>query len=148
MKYKFKLQGLLRLREFREYQVKLKISQINKRIYEINNQIAREKKEIEESHNSMCDMVEAGISGEMISFFPYFIQGKEQRIKQLQEELVQRKNEYKETIAELSEARGEVKLIEKMKEKDFDKYKKELQKKEDKILEDLVQVNIYKKRKS
>ena len=76
--------------------------------------------------------------GRMIQFFPYFIQGKKDDIKNKESLLWALKKKYDQKITELATARGEVKVMENFKEKKKGEYTKERNKKEMESIEEII----------
>ena len=137
-KYKFKLQGLLKLREFREHQEKLNLSKINKEIVRINDLIDKANVDIKIAYESADKLIEQGMDGQMISFYPMFIKSKRELIAQLEAQLTTLHQGHKVQVMTLAHHRGEVKVIENMKEKELSKYKKEQEKKTQEKIDDIL----------
>jgi flagellar FliJ protein len=138
--FKFKLDGLLKVREFKERALKVELGQILKQINEAQDEILNLKKNIQETYDAQEQFLADPSAGDMIKFFPKFIETKNHAIEN-QENLIyalQKKFETKQL--ELATARGEVKVIENLKEKKKTEYKKKIEKKHQENVDELVQI--------
>jgi flagellar FliJ protein len=77
-------------------------------------------------------------TGQMLQFFPMFIQGKKDEIKNRETLLWSLRKKYDKKIAELATARGEVKIMENFKDKKKDEWKKEKNKKEQEAIDEII----------
>ena len=81
-KFKFKLDGLLKVREFKEKKVKIELGEILREINDVENKIALANQAISETYDAQeAFMADSNSSGQMLQFFPLFIQGKKEDIK-------------------------------------------------------------------
>lgn len=130
-KFDFKLEGLLKLREFKEHNTKMELGEINRIILGTQDKIAELKKNVGIGYESQEALLEGGVSGKLIQFYPYYTQAILEHIQKLKTELEQKQKEYDEKLKELSQRKKEVEVIQKLKDKEHFKYKKELNKKEE-----------------
>lgn len=137
-KYKFKLEGLLKLRKFDEQKVKMEIGQIVSEIENTKNRITKLKDDIDEAYKARDMEMEKNVSGEFLHFFPMFLQGKNEDIDNNENLLVALNRKYQAKLAELNEARGKVKVVENLKEKDFTDFRREQNKKEEEKIQDIL----------
>ena len=136
-KFNFKLEGLLKLRRFKENEIKIEIGKILKKISHLQDYIAELKQNIDQTYKTQEEYFETETSGSAAKFFPEYIEAKKEEIKQKERELSEWQKKYQEKLLEMNMARGEVKVIEKMKEKKFQDHKRKEQKKLDQDLEDI-----------
>ena len=129
-KFKFKLDGLLKVREFKEKQIKIELGEILKEIGIVEEQIAKANKAIDECYEAQEVSMKDHAPGRMLQFFPYFVQGKKEDIKNKETLLWALKKKFNLKIAELATARGQVKVMENFKDKKFGEWNKERNKKE------------------
>ena len=137
-KFKFKLEALLKLREFAEKQKKLELGKVLREIADVKDYIEKLKQDIQESYEAQEQFLANPAAGQMIQFFPFFIKSKNDEIKNQQTLLKALENKFEDKSRELALARGEAKVIEKLKEKHHDKYKKQILKNENQQLEEIV----------
>ncbi len=137
-KFKFKLDGLLKVREFKEKKIKIELGEILKEISLVESQIAEANVAIDETYKAQEDFMKDPSAGQMIQFFPYFIQGKKQDIKNKDNLLWALRKKYDKKIAELAISRGEVKVLENFKDKKQVEWKKDKDKKEHEAIEEIL----------
>lgn len=137
-KFKFKLDGLLKVREFKEKKIKIELGEILKEIAEVDALIAEANKAIDETYKAQEEVMKDPAAGQMIQFFPYFIQGKKEDIKNKESLLWALRKKYDKKISELAEARGEVKVLENFKDKKQVEWKKEKDKKDQEAIEEIL----------
>ena len=137
-KFKFKLDALLKVREFKEKKIKIELGEILKEIGLVENKITAANIAIDESYQAQETVLADPASGRMIQFFPYFIQGKKEDIKNQENLLWALKKKYENKIKELATARGEVKVMENFKEKKKGEWTKEKNKKETEAIEEII----------
>ena len=137
-KFKFKLDALLKVREFKEKKIKIELGEILKAIGEVEEKISLANIAIDETYAAQ-EVAMADLStGNMLQFFPYFIKGKKEDIKNKENLLWALKKKYDFKITELATARGQVKVMEKFKEKKLNEYIRERNKKELEAIEEIL----------
>ena len=139
-KYKFKLEGLMKLREFNEKRVKLELGEIVSEVQNLKDEIESIEKQIDEAYESYHSSSRNGADGKFLQFYPYYIQGKKEDIKNKVNLIFSLERRMEEKRKELSIARGEVKVIENLKEKGFEAWKKETMKKAQEDIDDLMTI--------
>lgn len=137
-KFSFKLEGLLKLRHFKEEQLKVELGQINTDIQNTKVRIAELEQHIAEAYDSQEKSLSGHSDGRLARFFPYFIQAKKEDIKANENLLFSLERKYQAKLKEVSQAMGESKLIQNMKEKAKDTWKKEKEKKEQEDIEEIL----------
>lgn len=140
--FKFKLDGLLKLREFKEKTIKVELGLILKEISIVENKIAEANRAITETYEAQEAFMKDPSSGQMLQFFPRFVQGKKEDIKNKENLLWSLKKKYEKKILELAQARGEVKVMENFKETKKDLWKKEKNKKEVEKIEEILMMRL------
>lgn len=136
--YKFKLEAVLKMRKLAEEQVKMKLGRVNIKISEVMQNIKEQDASIDQAYESQEAGLNKGLDGQEIRFHPYFVQGKRAHIGQLKAELRMHEAEREQLQKELSRKRADVKVIEKLREKDFKQYKTKIEKKMNLQLEEDV----------
>ncbi|MBD66424.1 MAG: hypothetical protein CME62_14530 [Halobacteriovoraceae bacterium] len=138
-KFKFKLEPLLKIRKLKEDQCKMLIGQVQARINQLHEYKQGELAGIESAYKAQEDGLEQGMSGQEAQFHPYFVSAKKARIKLIDNEVSELQDKLKDMFKELNKLRADVKVIEKMKEKEIKSYKKEYTKKQFATIEEQVQ---------
>lgn len=136
--FKFKLDGLLKLREFKENSIKSQLGAILKEINRVEGKIEEIEKSIDESYKSQEEFLAQPAAGEMIKFFPYFIQGRKEDLAVQHNLLRGLRNQYEQKLLELKKARGDVKVLENMKDKKSSEFRKAANKKREADIEDIL----------
>lgn len=139
-KFKFKLDALLKVREFKEKKIKIELGELLKEIGEVEEKIALANKAIDETYAAQETFMADPAAGRMIQFFPYYIQGKKEEIKNKENLLWALKKKYDAKIVELAEARGQVKVMENFKDKKKGEWTKERNKKEQEAIDELLMI--------
>lgn len=139
-KFKFKLDAVLKMREFKEKKIKIELGEILKEIGDVEEKIAAANKAIDETYSAQETFMADPAAGRMIQFFPYFIQGKKEEIKNKENLLWALKKKYDAKITELATARGEVKVMENFKDKKKGEWTKEYNKKQQENIDELLMI--------
>ncbi len=139
-KFKFKLEAVLKVREFKEKKIKIELGEILKEISTVEDKIALANAAIDEAYGAQEVAMKDLVGGKMIQFFPYFIQGKKEDIKNMENLLWALRKKYNLKISELATARGEVKVMENFKDKKKGEWTKEKNKKEQEAIDEIVQI--------
>jgi flagellar FliJ protein len=139
-KYKFKLEAVLKMRKIREDQCKTEIGRIQVEIGKIKAKIEEQHAGINEAYELQEQSLKDGSTGQESRFHPYFVTGKRSHIESLQRDLDEHEKRVARMYQILTQFRADVKLIDKMKEKDEKKFKKARNKKIDEDLEEQNQM--------
>lgn len=139
-KFKYKLQGVLRLKELAEEQIKTNLGRIIREIEEKNQQIENYRNEInfyfdryELAENSKGDML-----GGLRTYMPEFLISHYEKIKKCKDDIYHLDLKKKEIIKKLYEAKGQVKIFSNLKDKKYSEFKKNLNKKINDELDEIV----------
>lgn len=137
-KFKFKLDGLLKLREFKESQLKIELGHIIREIEETKRIIEKLNDDLDEGYEAHEKILYKNAGGNLIKFFPEYFQAKREDIKNKENLLYSLNRKMEAKRKELALARGEVKVIENLKEKKAEEHKKEKEKLEQLSIDDLL----------
>ena len=118
-KFNFKLQGLQRFRAFKEDKIKIELGEIVSRMNNLKGDNARLDKDIGEAFENQNKLVSEMVGGSILHFFQYYINGKRETIRENKEKLKQLRVEYEEKTVELSQAMGEVKVIDSIRKRNY-----------------------------
>ncbi len=139
-KFKFKLDGLLKLREFSEKKIKIELGEILKEITATEEMIAKMNRDIDETYKAQDELLSTAADGRLLQFFPYYIQGRKEDIKNKENLLWSLRKKYENKVQELATARGQVKVLENFKDKKKHEWTKEKDKKELESIEELLMI--------
>lgn len=137
--YKFRLEALLKLRKLKEHQQKIELAKINKKISVIDNKVLEARDDIKTAYTAMEETLKDGSDGQFAQFFPMYIKGKRAFIENSMKERELLVQEYEKCRQVLNQKRGDVKVVQNMKEKDFEQERKKYLKKLDATIEDIIQ---------
>jgi flagellar FliJ protein len=138
-KYLFKLDPVLKVRKLKEENCRMELGKLISFLSRIEDQIKHDTSEIQNYYKIQEASLQNGIRGNQVQAFPMLIAAKKKNIQLLlrdkkeQERLIDLKKK------ELATLRGELKVLENLKEKDFDQYKKALNKEIDQKVEEQTQ---------
>lgn len=135
-KYQFKLDPVLKLRRLKEEQCRVQLGQLTSELTKIENQIEYDKNEVLNYSKIQEASLKNGVRGDQIQAFPMLIAGKEKNLELLYRDKKITERKIEEKRKELAELRGELKVIENLKEKDYTQYKKEINKEIDQKVEE------------
>ena len=138
MKYKFRSEGLLKLRKFKEHKEKIQLAELNRLILKAKENIDQAREEIKIAHEGRQAALEERDKNYIIHFYPAFIEGRQIYIKQQEDHLKGFQEELEKKTQKFVQLRSQLKLVEKWKEKDFLKFKQENQKKIESEVEDII----------
>jgi len=139
-KFKFKLDGLLKVREFNEKKIKIELGEILKEIGATEEQIAKMNRDIDETYKAQEELIATSADGRLLQFFPFYIQGRKEDIKNKENLLWSLRKKYDNKVQELAQARGQVKVLENFKDKKKVEWTKEKDKKELETIEELLMI--------
>jgi len=139
-KFKFRLEGLLKLREFKEHKAKIELGQVNKKISEVKIKIAELKNNLLIGNQSQEEVLtsKGGSKGRMLYFFPYFERGIMAHIDKLKGQQRELENSYQQKLTQLHKLKGEVEVIDKLKQKEKKIYLKKINKKIEEDIQDTI----------
>jgi flagellar FliJ protein len=138
-RYTFRLEPVLKVRRLKEENCRMELGQLITELSRIENQLAHDRREIDNYYKIQENAMKNGIRGDQVQAFPMLVAAKERNIelllrdKKKQEELIEAKKQ------ELATLKGELKVIENLKEKDYNEYRKALNKEIDQKVEEQTQ---------
>lgn len=146
-KFKFKLDGVLKIREFKEKEAMNAIAEVVAQIEETKAEIRDIHSAIDRGYESQDSLKDGAIKGHQLSFYPMFFKGKNEHLKNCEAKLAALEKKYQRRVQEYAEAKGEVKVIEKLKDKEFAAFKKEMEKKVEENREEFVVMQMSRRKK-
>lgn len=117
----------------------MELGQLITELSRIENQLAHDRREIDNYYKIQESAMKNGIRGDQVQAFPMLVAAKDRNIelllrdKKKQEELIESKKQ------ELATLKGELKVIENLKEKDYNEYRKAMNKEIDQKVEEQTQ---------
>jgi flagellar FliJ protein len=138
-KFIFKLEALLKLREFEEQKAIVELGRIVKSMQDLKNENSVLSEQIGECYRMQELEAKNKTTGRQMSFYPQFITAKRAHIKKNETLIIQFLKKYEAAKIVMQQRRADLKLVVKMKEKEFIEYKKENEKKMYQEIEDSYQ---------
>jgi len=136
--FKYKLQSVLKLREFEKKKIENQLSSVNFEIQKTKKKIEDILLSISDLQNKINKVGENGfLDLSLIKYFPEFLIASEKEVENLKNYLNDQEKLREETLKSLDECMAKVKILEKDKEIKIDKYKFDQRKKENLELEDM-----------
>lgn len=145
-KFKFKLEGVLKLREFKENEAMNAIAEVVAEIEATKSEIQEIHEAIDRGYQSQESLADSESKGHQLYFYPYFFKGKNEHLKNCEAKLAALQKKYERRVQEYAEAKGEVKVIQNLKDKEFNAYKKAYDKKVEENREEFVIMQMNRKK--
>jgi len=136
-KFKYKLDGLLKLRKFEEDKIKFALGRINNEIQRCLDEKVKLGKDIEEGFTTQESLLSDGTIAHKISYLPDLLIAKKNHLEQLnnyEEKLI---DERTQLMLKLQKAHQNHKMLMNLKESEFQEFKKEYTKKTELNLEEI-----------
>jgi flagellar protein FliJ len=139
-KYVFKLAPVLKVRKLKEENCRSELGVLIQQLNRIEDQLSHDRNEIDRYFSIQEGALKSGMNGGQVQAFPLLVQGKDKNIqlllrdKKRQEQLIEEKKQ------ELAILRGELKVMENLREKDYTDYRKAVNKEIDMKVEEQTQM--------
>lgn len=138
-KYTFRLEAVLKLRKLKEENCRSELGRLISYLTKIDDQLNHERKEIDNYYQIQESAMKNGVRGDQVQAFPMLVAAKEKNIQLLQKERSDQEFLIDDKKQELAIVRGELKVIENLKEKDYNEYRKAVGKEIDQKVEEQTQ---------
>jgi flagellar FliJ protein len=139
-KYQFKLEPVYKLRKLKEENCRTELGVLIMELDKILGQIDHDRRQIESYYQIQENSLKMGVSGGQVQAFPILVQGKERNINLLLDAKTAQEKKIEAKKKELAVLRGELKVIENLKEKDFLNWRKAVNKEIDQKVEEQTQI--------
>lgn len=117
----------------------MELGQLVMQLTRIDNQMAHDQNEINNYYKIQEGALVNGMSGSQLQAFPMLIAAKQENIVRLQNERKRQEQKIEDKKKELAQLKGDLKVMENMKEKDYEQYRKALNKEIDQKVEEQTQ---------
>jgi flagellar FliJ protein len=138
-KYAFRLEPVLKVRKLKEESCRMELGKLIMQMTTIDDQLAHDRNEIDNYFKIQESALKNGMTGSQLQAFPMLIAAKQQNINLLIKEKNKQEQKIADKKAELSQLKGELKVIENLRQKDYDDYRKALNKETDQKVEEQTQ---------
>lgn len=139
-KYVFRLEPVLKLRRLNEENCRMELGQLMAHLTKIEDQLAHDRTEANRYFEIQELSLKGGVRGGQLQAFPMLMAAKEQNIKLLSREKQEQEYLIEQKRQQLAILRGELKVIENLKEKDYTEYRKSFNKEVDEKVEEQTQI--------
>jgi flagellar FliJ protein len=137
--YTFRLEPVLKVRKLKEENSRMELGKLVTELNKIDNQLAHDRKEIEQYYKIQEGSLKSGMRGDQVQAFPMLVAGKNRNIELLLRDKKIKEEEIEYKRQELAVLRGELKVVENLKEKDYTEFRKALNKETDQKVEEQTQ---------
>ena len=138
-KYTFRLEPVLKVRKLKEENCRMELGQLLMHLNRIDDQLAHDQKEINKYYEIQEGALKNGMRGGQLQAFPMLVAGKERNIELLKRDRIKQEQLIADKKQELATVRGELKVVENLKEKDYTEYRRLLNKEIDQKVEEQTQ---------
>ncbi len=138
-KYTFKLEPVLKVRKLKEENCRTELGLLISHLSKIEDQIKHEQVEIENYFKIQEASLKNGIRGDQIQAFPNLIAAKDKNIQLLQRDKKNQEQLIENKRRELATLKGDLKVIENLKEKEYEEFRKAYNKEVDQKVEEQTQ---------
>ncbi len=138
-KYSFRLEPVLKLRKLKEENCRLELGQLLSQLNQIEDQLKHDRSEIENYYKIQEGSLKTGVRAGQLQAFPMLIAGKDRNIELLLRDKTKQEALVAEKKQELAQLRGDLKVMENLKEKNYDEYRKAYNKEVDQKVEEQTQ---------
>ncbi|HXH74579.1 MAG TPA: flagellar export protein FliJ [Bacteriovoracaceae bacterium] len=139
-RYQFRLEPVHKLRKLKEENCRTELGQMIIELDRILAQLEHDRKEIDKYYQIQEGSLKQGMLGGRLQAFPMLVQGKERNIQLLLGYKLRQEKAIEIKRQELAVLRGELKVIENLKEKDFQEWRKAVNKEIDQKVEEQTQI--------
>lgn len=138
-KYEFRLDPVLKVRKLKEENCRMELGQLLMELNRIEDQLAHDRNEIDNYYKIQEGALKTGMRGSQIQAFPMLIAAKNRNVDLLEEAKTKQERLIEAKKQELAQLRGDLKVMENLKQKSYDEWKKALNKEIDQKVEEQTQ---------
>jgi flagellar export protein FliJ len=138
-RYAFRLEAVLKVRKLKEESCRTELGQLLVELNHIEDQITHDREEIGKYYELQEGSLSGGMKASQLQAFPMLVAAKEKNIQLLTRQKNNHERYIEEKKEELAILRGELKVIENLKEKDYTEYRKAMNKEIDQKVEEQTQ---------
>jgi flagellar FliJ protein len=147
-KYTFRLEPVLKMRKLREENCRTELGVLMNELRRIEEQLERDSSEIDRYYQIQEGGLLSGLKATQLQAFPMLVAGKARNIELLHMEKERQHKKIESKRQELASLKGELKVMENLKEKDYDEYRKSVAKDINQKVEEQTQLWLLQKEKA
>lgn len=138
-KFEFRLEAVLKLRKLNEENCRMELGQLIMELTRIEDQLAYDKTEIDKYYALQEEALSKGMAGNQLQTYSMLVDAKYMNIKILEKEKLRQEQKVEEKKQELAVFKGELKVMENLKQKNYDEHRKAVNKEIDQKVEEQTQ---------
>jgi flagellar FliJ protein len=138
-KYTFRLDPVLKLRKLKEENCRMELGQLISELNRIEDQLRHDRAEIDSYYKIQEGALKSGVKAGHLQLMPMMVSGKNTNIELLERDKKNQEEKIEAKKQELAQLKGDLKVIDNLKQKDFEAYKKALNKEIDQKVEEQTQ---------
>lgn len=138
-KFEFRLDPVLKLRKLKEENCRMELGQLLLELNQIEDQLNHDKKEIDTYYMIQEGSLKNGITAGQLQAFPMLVSAKNKNIELLEKEKKRQEQKVEEKKQELAQLKGDLKVMENLREKKYDEHRKAMNKEIDQKVEEQTQ---------
>ena len=138
MQEPFKLEVFLKLKKFAEFQEKVRLGKILKKIEEEKTKIALLNESLSQMHEHQAANLDKGLESKVLRSYPRVTVGMEEEMKNYKKNLENLENDYVQVRKRLNVVLGEVEVLQKLESEHKENCKKKMNIKKDQEIEDII----------
>jgi flagellar FliJ protein len=139
LKYTFRLEPVLKIRKLKEENCRMELGQLFRELSKIEDQLRADKFDIDKFYQIQEGALKRGMNGGQLQAFPMLIAAKNENINRLEKAKLRQEQMIAEKKMELAKLKGDLKVMENLKQKDYDEYRKAVNKQIDQKVEEQTQ---------
>jgi flagellar FliJ protein len=137
--YQFRLEPVLKLRKLKEENCRMQLGQLLNELNRIEDQLQHDRNEIDSYYKIQEGALKNGMNAGQLQAFPMLVAGKDRNIELLLADKKKQEQKVEEKKQELAQLRGDLKVMENLKQKGHDEHRKALNKEIDQKVEEQTQ---------
>jgi flagellar protein FliJ len=138
-RYQFRLEPVLKVRKLKEENCRTELGLLISQLNRIEDQLGHERKEIQSYYTIQEGALKNGMKAGQLQAFPMLVAAKDKNIELLLRDKTQQEKLIEQKKQELAVLRGELKVVENLREKDYLEYRKAVNKEIDQKVEEQTQ---------
>jgi len=139
-KYTFRLEPVLKLRRLKEENCRMELGRLLQDLNRIEDQLKHDREEVSNYYKIQESGLKNGIRGDQLQAFPMLVAAKDKNIQLLLRDQKIQEGKVETKKQELAILRGELKVLENLKEKDYGEFRKAVNKDTDQKVEEQTQI--------
>jgi flagellar FliJ protein len=138
-KYTFRLEPVLKLRKLKEENCRMELGQLLTELNRIEDQLAHDRNNVNTYYEIQEGSLKKGMTAGQLQAFPMLVAGKNRNIELLEIQKKKQQDRVEAKKQELAQVKGDLKVMDNLKQKGFDEWRKATNKEIDQKVEEQTQ---------